>query len=395
MLAKLLDWYRAERPDCAACSIHWQSWDEIGMAMLGDSNVGTKGILKMEFIPPAEGIDHLCRELEAGLPSNEVLITDGFFERTFCPFMSRGRLDAESASDKTAHDAIDIARLSLVESIQPLEGERGGGGIAAEIHFDPAFDPFLLDHQLRGKPLLPAVVALEAQAEAAALCARRTVAAVRNVRMVDGLAFHTDRKIVARVNAVPQADGTIECELVADFHNRAGKLMQKDRVYQQATVEIAEHVAPLDVPMPNPPAELLPFTFPTNMPMYHGPTLQGLTGTAFDEQGGWAAVVALPLGKFGGARPGRDWLIPATLLDAAFYVCGTHSFVYGGQVVSLPQSIERVRRGRMPRDNERCVVHFHCREIEPQYAIYDFTIFGDDRTAIVAVEGHRIVMLRQ
>ena len=99
MLAKLIDWYRAERPETRACCFHWQSWDEVGMAMLGDSAVGTKGILKMVFIPPREGCEHLCRELEAGLPKAEVVITDGFFERTFYPA-------AASASAQPAGGAV-------------------------------------------------------------------------------------------------------------------------------------------------------------------------------------------------------------------------------------------------------------------------------------------------
>ena len=62
MLAKLTDWYAAQRPNARACCFHWQSWDEVGMAMLGDSAVGTKGILKMAFIPPKEGVEHLARD---------------------------------------------------------------------------------------------------------------------------------------------------------------------------------------------------------------------------------------------------------------------------------------------------------------------------------------------
>jgi NAD(P)-dependent dehydrogenase (short-subunit alcohol dehydrogenase family)/3-oxoacyl-(acyl-carrier-protein) synthase len=63
MLAKLCAWYRAARPSCATTCIDWQSWDEVGMAMLPDSTVGTRGVLKMKFLPPAEGVEHLDREL--------------------------------------------------------------------------------------------------------------------------------------------------------------------------------------------------------------------------------------------------------------------------------------------------------------------------------------------
>ena len=42
---------------------------------------GTRGVLKMKFIPPAEGVEHLQNELCAGLPEREILIDDGEFER--------------------------------------------------------------------------------------------------------------------------------------------------------------------------------------------------------------------------------------------------------------------------------------------------------------------------
>ncbi|HEY1600435.1 MAG TPA: SDR family oxidoreductase, partial [Pirellulales bacterium] len=383
MLAKLIDWYRSTRPDCASSCLHWQSWDEVGMAMLGDSNVGTKGILKMEFISPREGIDHLCRELEASLPTAEVLITDGFFERTFYPF---------TVAAPAATGSIDIAQLPLVDSIRPREGQPGS---EAEIRFDPTTDPFLLDHKLRGKPFLAAVVGLESQAEAAALASGKTVAEVRNAQMVDGLAFRNEQPIIAHVTAVPQADGTVECELIADFHNRIGKLMHKDRIYQRATVAVVDKFVPYTAEMPEPPTEWVPFEFTNSLQMYHGPTLQGMKALSLGEEGGWAQLVALPLRAFGGARAGQEWIIPATVLDAAFYACGTHAFVFGGDAVSLPHSLELVRRGRMPRDNEKCLVQFRCRAMEAQHAIYDFTIFGEDRAVIVAVEGHRVVMLRQ
>ena len=115
MLAKLCDAYQARRPDTAVCCFHWQSWDEVGMAMLGDSAVGTKGILKMAFIPPREGVEHLCRELEAGLPKSEVLISDLFFQRQFYPFLD----DAATPAGPTAKSEL---HLPLVEKITSTAG---------------------------------------------------------------------------------------------------------------------------------------------------------------------------------------------------------------------------------------------------------------------------------
>jgi acyl transferase domain-containing protein/NAD(P)-dependent dehydrogenase (short-subunit alcohol dehydrogenase family) len=81
MLAKLCAWFRTVRPACATTCIQWQSWDAVGMAMLPDSSVGARDVLKMKFSPPEEGVEHLKQELCAGLPRGEVLIEDGEFER--------------------------------------------------------------------------------------------------------------------------------------------------------------------------------------------------------------------------------------------------------------------------------------------------------------------------
>jgi NAD(P)-dependent dehydrogenase (short-subunit alcohol dehydrogenase family)/acyl carrier protein len=387
MLAKLFDWYRAERPDCATCCIHWQSWDEIGMAMLGDSAVGTKGILKMAFIPPKEGVEHLCRELQAGLPSSEVLIGDGFFERTFYPFATPA--DA-TVSNPNGPSRVEIGRLPLVEKIQSV----AAGGIEAEIHFEPTSDPFLFDHKLRGKPLLPAVIGLEAVAEAAALYSGKTVVAIRDVQLIEGFLCHTDQTMVARIRVAAAKGNALGCKLLSDFRNRAGKLMKKDRCHLRATAEVADRPVALDFRMPEPPTAWHPVVFQNDGPLYHGPTLHGLQAATFDAKGGWGQLVALPLSQLGGTRAGRDWIVPATLVDAGFYVCGIHCWFNNQEAFSLPSSVEAVRLGRMPRDNEKCLVAFECREIQSQHAIYDFTVFGEDRSVIVRVDGHRIVMIK-
>ena len=147
--------------------------------------------------------------------------------------------------------------------------------------------------------------------------------------------------------------------------------------------------------MPEPPTKWLPFSYRHDSPMHHGPTLRGVTGTALEAGGGWGQLLALPLAAFGGTRPGRAWLVPSTLLDAAFYICGIHAWVFGQPVVSLPKSIERLSLGRTPHDHERCLVRIVCRELLARHAIYDFTVFGEDREAILSLDGHRIVMILQ
>ncbi len=358
MLAKLVDWYRAERPDCASCCFHWQSWDEVGMAMYGDSAVGTKGILKMAFIPPKEGVEHLCRELEAGLPQSEVVITDGFFERTFCPWSTAGSPAAPSSTAPAGADAAaapanggptsQIGRLPLVVAIRPWER-----GSEAEIHFDPMTDRFLLHHKLRGKPLLPAVVGLEALAEAATLATGRPVVAIRNVELIEGLLFHGDKQLKTRVRVVP--DGPhLTCELVSDFFNRNGQLMKKDRLHLRARVEVADSVPPLGIVMPEPPSEFQPFTFQDNGPLYHGPSLHGVKGAIFDAAG-WLGPTRGTVAGRTGRRADGPRLAGAGHLDRRRLLRLRHSHLVPRGPELFAARLDRERAGGADAARERAL----------------------------------------
>ena len=69
LLAKLIDAFRRRRPQCAAVCIHWQTWDEVGMATFADGVAITKNVLQMAFIPPREGVEHLHQELAPDCPA--------------------------------------------------------------------------------------------------------------------------------------------------------------------------------------------------------------------------------------------------------------------------------------------------------------------------------------
>jgi hypothetical protein len=218
--------------------------------------------------------------------------------------------------------------------------------------------------------------------------------AIGDLELIEGLLFHTDQKLAARIRTGAEKSGAIACELVSDFYNRSHKLIKKDRVHLRAVAEVADSVPALQVAMGEPPESMHAFEFQHNGPLYHGPTLHGVKATTFDEHGGWGQLQALSLAKLGGPRPGHDWTVPATLLDAGFYVCGIHAWFLANQSFSLPASLERVQFGRLPRDNENCLMSFSCREVNDKQAIYDFTVFGEDRTPLLQVTGHRLVMVR-
>jgi hypothetical protein len=258
---------------------------------------------------------------------------------------------------------------------------REGDSASGETTLDPAHDRFLLEHRLRGKPLLPVVVGLEIVAEAARAASGQSVIGFRNVDMIDGLTFHEERKAIARATATRRPDGLFDCRLTADFHNRAGELMQSGRLYLEAVGDIG--AAPLEplVPLPATAGEWVPFAYPEEAPIQHGPIFRGLTSGFANEKRGTGQIVALPLADLAGPARVAGWSIPSLVLDAAFYACGYHLWIFGGFAVALPRRVEELRLGRLPRDGENCLVHMACLDL--QTGDYDFDIVGEDGAMIV------------
>lgn len=87
MLAKLIDWYRTERPECHATCFHWQPWAEIGMAARDETRGGNM-LQRLELLPPGEGVQHFVDELLAGCPEPEIIITDWDYYKRFHPDLS-------------------------------------------------------------------------------------------------------------------------------------------------------------------------------------------------------------------------------------------------------------------------------------------------------------------
>jgi hypothetical protein len=389
-MAKVLDWFRAARPDCATTTIHWESWEGSGMATLPRYAWGPKTVMNMKYMSPEEGVCRLEQELQAGLPAAEVLYTFGDFYPTFYPreqqalgeFVPGARAPVESGSPPAP------ATCPLLQNVVIGEDEATG-----DTPLDPQADAFLIEHRLRDKPLLPVVVGLEALAESAMALFRRPVIGFGDVQMVDGLSFHTDRMLVARVRAKRTSDNQAAGELTCDFANRAGKLVQQDRPYLRGCVELGERDRIHAVDLPPIPTQWTPFAYPDGSMVYHGPAFRGLVGTNFGPQGGWGRISALPLADLVGSQRAGDWFVPSCVLDNALYACGVHLWTHGQGAISLPRSIGRLRFGRAPRDGETCYVSFVCHKIDAAEAVYDFTVVGQDRSVILRAEEYRKIIL--
>ena len=311
MLAKLLGAYRRQRPWIKAVTFHWHAWGEIGMAARPELKGILEGEGSLSFLPPQEGIAHLMRELAGGSPEPEVLITEppslgevlgGLNELN--PTESGG---SESGSGLAGQHKTAGAQVAAPPPL--LTNIRSEGQVwVADLPLNPTRDPFLVEHLLRNRPLLPVVVGLEALAEIAKAAGGQRVVGFRNVDMMDGLLFHTDRAVVARVRAPPRADGSFDCELTCDFRNRAGGLIKADRPYLRTTVELAAGPLALSSPLPPMPDQPIfrDIVYPDDAPVYHGGPFRGVTSAyCYDTAAGWARDHRAPARRPDRTRPRR------------------------------------------------------------------------------------------
>ncbi len=179
--------------------------------------------------------------------------------------------------------------------------------MAAEIRFQPARDPFLLEHRLREKPFLPGVIGLEAIAQAGALWnPQATVIGLRDVEIVNGLLFHGDQPITAQVSVTPAEDGAM-CRLTTELRDRKNRLIQAERLHVQGIVEFGPQLPTINAAPPGQsPLGWFPHHYQEDGLLYHGKTMRCIRQCCFQYDGGWVQIVGASLGSVSrGARQRR------------------------------------------------------------------------------------------
>jgi hypothetical protein len=344
------------------------------------------------FMPPSEGAEHLIDELRAGAPEAEVLFLD-----------RPGQLDRDQILPSPPEQQAYRRRQEGVRNAPLIDGVsqlREGQGLLAELRLDPTTDPFLVEHQYQGRPILPGVVAIEAFAESATLLfPGRTVAGLREVEFHNGFRFYSERPQEAVVRATQTRAG-VRCTLSADFYNRDGRLTDPQRLHVQAVLELAEVPPRLELPRPKEPGQWHAMEYldlaeaQRRGRLYIGPPLQCIRELALERDGCWARIVAPPFGALAGSRPGAGWLVPSAVLDGCLQAGGAFlHLVY--ETAILPQAVARLRLGRRPRDGETCTARLFLRERHADRVCFDFTLFGEDGGVVAAADGYRCVVVPQ
>ncbi len=392
MMAKLIDWYRRWRPECGASVFHWHAWDDVGMAVRPESK-HIRQLHTINSMPSLEGAQHLIDELRAGLPEGEIVIT----ELSACRDRYVGLVSAAgnevSAAQSGPHDLSTLPMIDAV--VEQVPGQR----LSCEVHLDPVNDLFLVQHRFKGAPMMPVVMTMEALVEAALLAdgGHRQVAGLRNIQIKNGLRFLTENVHPARIYATVSGNH-VAADFTCDSFSRSGKLLQKDKPYLSAVVELCDQLPELNLEPMTMPTEWTDCWYPEeDIVIWHGPEFRCLKQVAGDGaiNTGWGRLVAPDVTRIGSPRQGTGWIMPSAVLDSCFFACGIYLWVCCGGVVAIPAGIDAIRLGRHPHPQENCIVQMKYRGREGDQGIFDFAIYGEDGTGVLALEGYRNIIVAE
>jgi acyl transferase domain-containing protein/NAD(P)H-dependent flavin oxidoreductase YrpB (nitropropane dioxygenase family)/NAD(P)-dependent dehydrogenase (short-subunit alcohol dehydrogenase family) len=285
-------------------SIHWGPWRS-GMASAEvQERFAARGV---QLVSPAGGRPAFIREIERGAKGEvAVVLGDG-------PW--RAYADAASAATGRA----GRSALPLLEGLQSRASD--GGGIEIRRLLDPATDLFLLDHQMDGRPVLPAAMAMELFAEIARHgWPEWEVQAIQEFRVLNGVVLKDGpRPIVVRARAATQP-GQERLELSVDVVIADP---ESGRPCYQATVLLGDRLAsaasgplaPLREPRPYPTSVESAYE---NL-LFHGPLFQGIrTIHGLGDEGISGTVLPSTPARCVRGADGGGWLIDPVVVDSAF-----------------------------------------------------------------------------
>lgn len=394
LLAKLVDWFRTQRPECGAAVFHWHAWDDVGMAVRPESQHIRK-LHNIQFMPSKEGADHLIDELVAGLPEGEIAIT----ELQYCRDKF-GKLPVIEPAPGAASEGSAVpgkaaaVRRPLIDRVVELEP---GKRLTAEIVLDPVNDLFLARHLYRGRPMMPVVVTMEAMAEAAQIVAgpSKQVVSLSDIEIVNGLRFAGDQPQVARVRVTAQGD-RMTCEFTSDVVNRKGIVLKADQPYLRCVLNVSDRPASFSQRRQKPPRTWYDIWYhDTDTVIYHGDEFRCIKRGGEENGQSFGEFLAPAHGNLAGRRGGEGWIMPSALLDAGFYGSGVMLWVKYQGLVAIPAGIGGITLGRPARAGETCIAQFHDRGRDGNTALYDFTLFGDDGKVICHVDGYRNIIVAE
>ncbi len=393
-LAKYIGWYRQQRPKVAAVAFHWHAWGDVGMATKPETKLALE-MIDMQFMPANEGIRHLMREIEAGAPEREVLITDDRYYRMFYP--------AETLSPSCDSNGAFVAKTPLLDPITDREPSSRTSTenqpILASCTLDAKRDIFLKEHRFNGAPLLPFVISLELIVETSLrnhalqvpLVAPPEVL-IEGLEVVRGLKLDADEKRCLSIECRPN-ENRHEVHIYSVFKNRQGTVIDAKREYSHGLVSFGSIGRLLDWQRPEiSDSNFVPPVYSNaEQAFYVGPSFRVLRRVAESNRRVIGQILAPSLIELVGSHRATDgWMTPSAVLDACLFTTGILAWNQLKPGISLPIAIERLRIASMPDAGEPCLVESRLLKTEERKAWFDFCLWGRDSRVLVEARGYCI-----
>jgi acyl transferase domain-containing protein/NAD(P)H-dependent flavin oxidoreductase YrpB (nitropropane dioxygenase family)/short-subunit dehydrogenase len=306
-------------------AINWGPWDS-DAGMVSPELRGHFVKAGVQLVTPEEGPKALVKELLYGDRNDAEVILGG-------PAPQKIRLAKQAAGPLLSDESRVERNLN--------------GGIEVLLEVRPEKDIYLLDHELDGVPVMPMAMALELVAEVAAShWPEMQVAAVRDVRMLNGITFPGKASRVLRVHAEAAPQASPEELLIACTirSSRDGR----DTLHYKVGVELRKHLEAA----PQTPAFNLRNKQPLSITvadiyerwLFHGPLFAGIAKIhAVADDGVIAQLRTSTPEAFFAHEPDGEWITDPVLIDSALQLAVVWARTKLDQT-PLPARIGRYRR---------------------------------------------------
>ncbi len=327
--------------------VDWTAWADVGMAVRG----GMQHLLEsrgLELMPALAGAS-LAVDLIASHVTGEIVVAGKLGD--FVPSPNHPKLDSM---------------------------ELDGDTIVARYTLEPERDPWIDDHAIDGKPVLPGVMGIELMAAAASLARPGMVyTGVEDVKFERPVKVYRNSPVHLEMRAQPQDDGRVWCSLTSERRTRAKKLIRTEHFSCSILLDQRPQIDQL------PPA-FWPEDSISRGDIYrrffHGPAFQVLRGADGVTRDGLQCS-----GRVDHAYIAEGMLTSPLALEAAFQAAGLHAMVSDG-AMALPQSIEALWVSRRVRDGEDLVLTV----LHRADGAYDVDVDGED-DRLMSLRGFRMI----
>jgi len=339
LLCKITSSFRTTRPATRGIAIDWTAWGGIGMATRGSIPEMMKAA-GIDMLPPEAGIPLIRRELTTGGTRGEIVVAQRLG-------IMLEEWDATGGLDTAAAEA--YVRPAAGPMIGRIAGMGLYNGLTIETTLDPAIQPFLHDHQIEGKPVLPGVMGVEAFAEAAVcMLPGWHVAAIEDVNFLAPFKFYRNEPRALTIQAVfhPEGDGLVaDCRLTGrrPLPNQAEPQVT---THFTARVRLAKQVAEAaPVAVLGEPAGSEVTADGIYRVFFHGPAYQVIERAWLN---GNSIVGRMAQGLPSNHQPEElSTLVAPRLMELCFQTAALWDVVGQGRM-GLPEHIHQVSVGRAP-----------------------------------------------